>query len=101
MPRTPLSDADVSERLVALPGWSRSGASLRRSYRFASFGDAMCFMQRCAFDAERLDHHPDWSNVFDRVEVTLSTHDAGAITVRDFALAERMEAHFARLGAGQ
>jgi 4a-hydroxytetrahydrobiopterin dehydratase len=99
MPQQPLPDHDVDTRLAALPSWSRRGQAIARSFRFASFADAMTFMQRCAFEAERLDHHPDWANSYDRVDVSLSTHDAGGVTARDFALAEHMDTQFARLGA--
>ncbi|MCA9708539.1 MAG: 4a-hydroxytetrahydrobiopterin dehydratase [Myxococcales bacterium] len=87
-----LSESDVAQGLARLPGWTVVDGTLRRSYRFDGFPAAMAFMVRAAFEAERLDHHPNWSNVYDRVEVTLWTHDVGGLTDRDLALATAMEA---------
>lgn len=95
---TPVPAADLTATLAALPGWSVSEGKLRRSFVFADFGAAIAFMVRTAFDAERLDHHPNWSNVYNRVEVTLWTHDVGGLTDRDVALATAMQAHAAALG---
>lgn len=76
------------------PGWSpvegRDAAT--RAFRFADFNAAFGFMTRVALAAEKADHHPEWSNVYNRVEVTLSTHDAGGLTARDVALAWVIEA---------
>jgi 4a-hydroxytetrahydrobiopterin dehydratase len=85
-----LSDAEISARLAALPGWSLAGGKLRREFVFRDFSEAFGFMARAALAAEKLDHHPDWSNVWNRVVVDLSTHDAGGITVLDFDLGEEM-----------
>lgn len=93
------SDAELAAALAALPGWTTSDGKLHRRYRFADFPAAIAFMVRVAFEAERLDHHPNWSNVYDRVEVTLWTHDIGGVTDRDLALAGAMERHAAALGA--
>ena len=76
-------------------GWKEEDGRLVRSYRFESFADAMTFMMRCAFHAEAMNHHPEWTNVYDRVDVALVTHDAGAITDRDRELARRMDAVYA------
>lgn len=65
--------------------------AIRKSYRFRDFNEAFGFMSRAALKAERMDHHPEWFNVYDRVEVTLSTHDAGGVSERDVALAEFMD----------
>jgi len=75
-------------------GWSldQDGAAIAKSYRFRNFRDAMAWMMRAAFEAETMDHHPEWSNVYNRVTVRLTTHDAGGLTERDIRLAERMEA---------
>jgi 4a-hydroxytetrahydrobiopterin dehydratase len=83
---------DPQRRAAALrdlPTWQPSpdGRSIRRTLRFDGFGAAFAFMTRVAFEAERRDHHPDWRNVYDRVEVELTTHDAGGLTERDIALA--------------
>jgi len=91
MNRTPLSDEEITARLETLPGWKVSEGRLVRSYKFANFVEAMGWMVSAALVAEKLNHHPKWSNVWNRVEVELWTHDAGAITGLDFALAEKME----------
>lgn len=87
----PLSETEIQQGLARLPGWTVSDGKLRRSYRFADFPAAMAFMVQVAFEAERLAHHPNWSNVYNRVEVTLWTHDVGGLTDRDLALATAME----------
>ncbi len=87
------------EKLTTLPeslteaGWALAddGLSMRKTFRFANFRDAMAFMVRVSYDAEVADHHPEWFNVYNRVEVTLTTHDAGGLTGKDLALAECME----------
>lgn len=92
MPRPPrLSDDHVSSRLRALHGWTLLDGKLHRVYEFPDFVAAFGFMTAAAHAAEGLEHHPDWCNVFNRVTVDLSTHDAGGLTELDFALAERME----------
>lgn len=87
-----LSDAQIQERLATLKGWQRVGEKLSKQYRFADFVVAFSFMTRVALVAERMNHHPDWSNVYNRVTVELCTHDAGGITERDFQLAARIDA---------
>ena len=94
---TPVPDADLSATLAALPGWTVDDGKLHRRFVFADFAAAIAFMVQSAFDAERLDHHPNWSNVYNRVEVTLWTHDVGGLTDRDVALATAMQAHAAAL----
>jgi 4a-hydroxytetrahydrobiopterin dehydratase len=86
-----LDDAAIAAALATLPGWRVEGGKLHRQFRFPSFPAAIAFMVRVAFDAERLDHHPNWSNVYDRVDVTLWTHDVGGLTDRDVALATAIE----------
>lgn len=91
MSRPPrLSDAEISNRLASLPGWSLAGGKLRREFVFHDFSEAFGFMTRAALVAEKMDHHPDWLNVWNRVVVELSTHDAGGITTFDFELAAAM-----------
>lgn len=81
--------------LSRLPGWSRAAGereAITRTFRFADFNAAFGFMARVALRAEQLDHHPEWFNVYDRVEVILTTHDAGGVTELDVALAQFMDA---------
>jgi 4a-hydroxytetrahydrobiopterin dehydratase len=85
-------DADeVTRRLTAVAGWTLAGGKLHREYRFADFVEAFGFMASVALVAERLNHHPEWSNVWSAVVVDLTTHDAGGITAKDFELAAAME----------
>jgi 4a-hydroxytetrahydrobiopterin dehydratase len=95
MSRAKLADAEVQERLAALPGWSLRSGKLFRELSFASFVEAFGFMSSVALVAERMDHHPEWSNVYARVVIELTTHDAGGITERDFELARKIEALYA------
>jgi 4a-hydroxytetrahydrobiopterin dehydratase len=85
-----LTDAEIDAALSALPGWTRVGEGLERSFRFADFTRAFAWMTRVALLAEKADHHPEWSNVYNKVEVRLTTHDAGGITAKDIALATAM-----------
>ena len=86
---TPLNLDDVKKQLATLTGWrlDDNGLSIKRDFRFADFNEAFAFMTRVALYAERHDHHPEWFNVYNRVEITLSTHDAGGVTERDIDLA--------------
>ncbi|MBT9557354.1 MAG: 4a-hydroxytetrahydrobiopterin dehydratase [Myxococcales bacterium] len=91
-----LSDDDLADALATLPGWrlepAGSGASaLARDLLFTDFSAAFGFMTRAALLAERMDHHPDWRNVWNRLEIRLWTHDRGGITALDVALARAME----------
>lgn len=91
----------AAEALKALPGWSAvAGArdAIHRTYRFADFNAAFAFMTRAALTAEKLDHHPEWFNVYDRVEVTLSTHDADGVTGLDVRMAQFMDQAASDLG---
>lgn len=93
MARTKLSDEEIRERLATRGGGFRyeSGKLVKR-FQFDGFVDAFGWMASVALVAEKLDHHPDWKNVYNRVDVELLTHDAGGVTARDFELAERMNA---------
>ena len=88
-----LSPQQIDEALSALPAWTlvEEGTAIRRELRFAGFDEAMAFIVALAEVARRLDHHPDLYNVYDRVTLRLSTHDAGGLTERDFAFAEGAE----------
>jgi len=92
--REKLEDAEIDGRLAGLDGWQRSEgrAAIEKSFRFADFNAAFGFMTRVALVAEAMDHHPEWSNVYNRVEILLTTHSAGGITGLDLAMAERIEA---------
>ena len=85
-----LSAADADARLSALPGWTRRGEKLHRTFTFRDFSEAFGFMARVALLAEKLNHHPDWANAWNRVTVDLTTHDAGGLTELDFRLAAEM-----------
>lgn len=85
-----LTAETVAEKLESLPGWSLDGGKLHRSFRFADFRRAFAFMTGAALAAEKLNHHPEWFNVWSKVDVHLNTHEAGGITELDFQLAEAM-----------
>jgi len=89
---TRLTDTDVAARLKTLPGWTLAAGKLHRAFTFADFVEAWGFMSAVALVAEAMGHHPEWSNVWNRVTVDLTTHDAGGISALDFELAARMEA---------
>jgi 4a-hydroxytetrahydrobiopterin dehydratase len=89
---TPRLDADeISTGLTALPGWTLVDGKLHREYQLADFVAAFSFMTAVALVAERMNHHPEWSNVWNTVRIDLTTHDANGITAKDFALAAAME----------
>jgi 4a-hydroxytetrahydrobiopterin dehydratase len=87
-----LDEEERRAALAKLPGWTETPErnAIRKSFKFKSFNEAFAFMTRAALMAEKLDHHPDWSNVYNRVEVTLSTHSAGGVTDLDIAFAKKM-----------
>ena len=87
-----LSNEALKDELDGLPGWTLAPdrKSISRKFVFADFSEAFAFMARSALMAEKLDHHPEWSNVYRTVEVRLSTHDAGGLTTLDMQLARHM-----------
>ena len=89
-----LDDHEIRNLLETLPAWHHDPArgAIRREFRFADFNAAFAFMTRVALFAERHDHHPEWSNVYNRVDMLLTTHDAGGLTQRDIDLARFAEA---------
>jgi len=89
-----LSESARSEALAGLPGWAfdESRGGIAKSLKFADFGAAFAFMTRVALEAEKADHHPEWSNVWNRVDILLSTHSDGGVTAKDIALAKKIEA---------
>jgi 4a-hydroxytetrahydrobiopterin dehydratase len=86
-----LSPSDITDRLAARPDWQLRDDKLHRELRFDDFVAAFGFMASVAIVAEKMNHHPEWSNVYNTVVVDLSTHDAGGITDLDFELAERID----------
>jgi 4a-hydroxytetrahydrobiopterin dehydratase len=88
--RPKLEGEALSAAVAGLEGWSLREGKLHREFRFSDFVTAFGFMTRVALVAESLDHHPEWSNVYSRVSVDLTTHDAGGITASDVELAQRM-----------
>lgn len=91
---TPLTPEERAAQLASLPGWRHEPArdALIRSFRFADFTAAFGFMTRVALAAERRDHHPEWTNVYNRVDILLTTHEAGGLTLRDIDLAHAIDA---------
>jgi 4a-hydroxytetrahydrobiopterin dehydratase len=87
-----LSEADIAARLSELPGWELVSGRLQKTFAFKSFVEAFGFMSRVALIAEAMNHHPDWSNIYNRVTIGLNTHDIGGISSLDFTLAQRIEA---------
>lgn len=89
-----LTDAERTALGTTLPAWTPAdgGAAIKRDFQFRDFNQAWGFMTRVALLAERHDHHPDWSNVWNRVSIRLSTHDAGGLTARDVRLAQAIDA---------
>jgi 4a-hydroxytetrahydrobiopterin dehydratase len=91
-----LSDADIRSRIGSLPGWEFRDDGLLRQFEFADFTEAFTFMTAVAFVAERMGHHPEWNNVYDKVAIRLSTHDAGGVSENDVAMAKEISALFAK-----
>ncbi len=82
-----LTQDQIDAALLGLPGWSVSDGKLHRDFEFASFNEAFGFMARAAMEIEKMNHHPEWFNVYNRLSVDLMTHDAGGITQNDVDLA--------------
>ena len=89
--RTKLSDLEIRRALSSLPGWSRKGDALTKTYSFARFADGIRFVQQVAEIADKMDHHPDIDIRYTKLTFSLSTHDAGGITQRDLDLATQIE----------
>ena len=85
-----LTEAELAERLQSLPGWESRSDRIARTFRFADFVRAFGWMTSVAIIAERMNHHPEWRNVYGTVEVELTTHDAGGVTESDVSLAAEM-----------
>jgi 4a-hydroxytetrahydrobiopterin dehydratase len=91
MSRGKLSKQEISAGLRKLDGWSVVKGNLHRLFKFKDFTQAFGFMKRVALAADRMDHHPDWSNAYNKVTIDLSTHSAGGLTKNDFELAEKIQ----------
>jgi 4a-hydroxytetrahydrobiopterin dehydratase len=99
---TPIDPSTLRTRLLALPEWAldETQRAISRSFRFEDFAQAFGFMSQMAIVSEKMDHHPEWFNVYNRVEVRLTTHDANGLTPRDLDWAARADAAFkSSLGA--
>jgi 4a-hydroxytetrahydrobiopterin dehydratase len=93
MPKVEKLDAAARTALASdLPEWTIEGEHLKRSFRFRDFSEAFAFMTRVALLAEQQDHHPEWFNVWNRVEIALTTHDADGLSARDVKLAKAIDA---------
>ena len=92
---TRLTEIEVTSLLTELPGWAlrKDGKAITRTFTFADFSQAFGFMTRVALYADKHDHHPEWFNVYNRVEMTLTTHDADGLSARDAALARAIEGY--------
>jgi 4a-hydroxytetrahydrobiopterin dehydratase len=95
--RERLTEQDIAAALPGLTGWSVANGKLRREYKFPDFIHAFGFMATAAIAIEKMNHHPEWFNVYNRVTVELVTHDAGGITNNDLELARTLEAIATRL----
>ena len=83
----------IAQALAEIPGWKFERDALAKEFKFGSFREAMSFMVRVSFEAEAMDHHPEWTNVYNRVAIRLNTHDAGGkVTAKDVALAKKIQA---------
>jgi 4a-hydroxytetrahydrobiopterin dehydratase len=93
MARTLLDAQSLDVALASLPGWTavKDGKAMAKTFRFKDFVEAWGFMSKVALAAEKLDHHPDWTNVYRTVEITLNTHDAGGVTLLDLTLARQID----------
>jgi 4a-hydroxytetrahydrobiopterin dehydratase len=102
MPRRFAHDQERATALASLPGWSavEGRDAITRSFTFPDFIEAFGFMTRVALVAERMDHHPEWFNVYRRVDITLATHDIGGVGPLDVALALRIDALAAAVPQG-
>ena len=87
-----LDDTARATLATKLPDWQLEGEQLKRSFRFKDFNEAWGFMNRVALLAEAQDHHPEWFNVYNKVDIALTTHDAGGLSARDMRLAKAIEA---------
>lgn len=85
------TDAQIEEAIASLPDWSQEGEAIVKTFEFDDFGAAIAFMAGAAPKIDEMDHHPEWTNVYNRVDVRLFSHDAGGVTERDVRLAQLLE----------
>ena len=97
MPVRKLESEEVNRRMTGLSGWELREGKLHREFRFADFAEAFVFMSSMARVAERMNHHPEWCNVYSRVVIDLTTHDVGGLSEKDFEMAAAAD----RLSGGQ
>ncbi len=86
-----LTASEIEKKLKTLEGWEFNENALETTFEFQNFKEAFTLMTRIAFECEALNHHPDWTNVYNRLHIRLSTHDAGGVTEKDFELARLIE----------
>ena len=98
MPPPLLSESELAEALDGLDGWRLDGDRITSEWRFADFATAFSFMTAIAIHADRMGHHPEWSNVYNRVVIELTTHDSGGLTASDIELAAIITAAAGRAG---
>lgn len=88
---TAFTDDQIESALEGLPGWSQEGEAIVKSFEFSDFAAAIAFINRAVGPIEEMDHHPEWTNVYNRVDVRLNSHDVGGVTDRDVRLAKVLE----------
>lgn len=86
-----LKPEEIEKKLESLPGWDYNNGAIETSFEFRNFKEAFTVMTRIAFECEAQNHHPDWSNVYNSLQIRLNTHDAGGVTEKDFTLARTIE----------
>ena len=91
-----LTDKELSDALKQLKRWQQEDDCLVREFEFDNFIAAFAFMSRVAIRAEKIDHHPDWSNSYNKVRISLTSHDTGGLTARDLALADAIHQEFSK-----
>ena len=87
-----LSESDIEKRLLQFPDWEYYDGALHAEFEFENFKDCFSAMSRIAFECEAHDHHPNWSNVYNVLKISLFTHDAQGVTIKDFKLAKAIDA---------
>ncbi|TPN89277.1 4a-hydroxytetrahydrobiopterin dehydratase [Aquimarina algicola] len=88
---TKLSPSEIEQKLSEIDGWEYQENAIHTTFEFNDFKDAFSVMTRIAFEAEIQQHHPEWSNVYNKLQISLSTHDSGGVTEKDFTLAKTIE----------